>query len=107
MMTGRPKRPLICGILSFLAAIATLLLFCRIINPPAFLKDATGHNSYSIIQTSMNNCGFCAFFLAIIALVRRERFPALPVSALIVVLTIVGLFLGAIVLMTTQHMNGR
>jgi hypothetical protein len=106
MMTGRPKRPPICGILSFLAAIATLLLFCWIINPPVFLKDATGHNSYSV-QTSMNNCGFCAFFLAIIALVRRERFPALAVSALIVVLTIVGLFLGAIVLMTAQHMNGR
>lgn len=55
---------------------------------------------------SMYFSGFCAFVLAIVALARRERFSALPVSALIVVLEIVGLILAAMV-MLAGHMEGQ
>ena len=47
----------------------------------------------------------CILF-AIIALARRERFSTLPVSALIVVLAIVALIVGAMVLLS-KHMEGR
>jgi len=104
MKTTRPKRLPVCAIPAFVLAIAAWLLFCWIINPPAFLKDDTGHNFF-LIEIVMVCCGNCAFALAIIALARRERFSALSVSALIVVLAIMGLILAAMV-MLAGHIEG-
>lgn len=106
MKTTPPKRHPICAVLAFVAALAACQLFLWIINPPAFLKDDTGHKFFFSLM-SMYFCQGCGFVVAIVALARRERFSALPVSALILVLAIVGLILGAMVLMTTEHMNGR
>ena len=106
MNTTPPKRPPVFAVLAFVSALVAWLLFCWIINPPGFLKDDTGHKFFFSLM-SMYFCQGCGFVFAVLALARRERFPALPVSALIVVLTIVGLILGAMVLMTTEHMNGR
>ena len=105
MKTTLPKRLPVCAVPAFVLAIAAWLLFCGIINPPAFLKDDTGHTSF-FIEMSMVCCGNCAFVLAIIALARRERFSALSVSALIAVLTITGLILAAMVKLV-GHREGQ
>jgi hypothetical protein len=79
-MATPPKRLPVCAVLAFVSALATWRLFLWIINPPAFLKDTTGHKFY-LSEMSMYYCGFSAFVFAVIALARRERFPALAVSA--------------------------
>ncbi len=104
-MANPTKRLPICALLAFGSALTALLLFGWMWNPPSFLQDNTGHSFFFIELFMLLGCG-CAFVFAVLALARRERFSALPVSALIVVLAIIALILGAMVLLS-QHMEGR
>ena len=103
-MTPQTRRFPICALLAFGSAVAAFLLFCWMWNPPSFLQDKTGRNLFFIEMFMFLNCG-CAFVFAVVALARRERFSALPVSALIVITAIFGLMIGIMVLLS-RHMMG-
>jgi len=104
-MANQTKRLPICALLAIGSAVVALLLLCWMLSPPSFLQDDTGHSLFFMEMFMLLGCG-CASVFGVLALARRERFSALPVSALIVVLAIIGLILAVMVLLS-QHMQGR
>jgi hypothetical protein len=104
-MTTQPKRRPVCGMLSFIAAIATGILFYWMYRPPSFLKDDTGHTLFFSLFL-MYFCAFGGFVFAVVALARRERYWVLPLFALLLDLALAGFFIWAM-LMLSLHNGGR
>ena len=91
-MTNQPKRAPICGVLSIAATVSSGLIFYSFIKLHPDTSGPLGAEKLRFVQEFTPICGLAGLVLAIVALIRRERFWILPLLALLLGLALVGLF---------------